>query len=121
MARPLPKRSHEPVFWLLFAAGGLLAALALPALIVATGIAGPLGLLPAGSLDYDRLSALLGSITGKLLAFVGVSLLFWHAMHRIFHGLHDLGLHRHLGVWRIISYGIAFLASLATAGLLAAL
>jgi fumarate reductase subunit D len=47
------KRSNEPIFWSLFGAGGMLAALIGPALVFITGIAVPLGLLlPA---DHDEL------------------------------------------------------------------
>ncbi|HEX6550905.1 MAG TPA: fumarate reductase subunit FrdD, partial [Gammaproteobacteria bacterium] len=49
------KRSNAPVFWLLFGAGGMLSALAGPALVFITGIAAPLGLLPAGSFSYEHM------------------------------------------------------------------
>ena len=38
------KRSIAPVFWLLFGAGGMLAALAGPALVLITGLAAPTGI-----------------------------------------------------------------------------
>ena len=37
------KRSNAPIFWLLFGAGGMLAALLGPVLVAITGIAVPLG------------------------------------------------------------------------------
>jgi len=115
MDRPQPKRSNEPVFWLLFAAGGMVAALLLPAMILVAGIAAPLGLLPPDSLAYERVAPLLGTWAGKAIAFVCVSLLFWHAMHRIYHGLHDLGIRAHPRVYRSICYGFALLGTAATA------
>jgi len=118
LSRPSRRRSHEPVVWLLFAAGGMIAAMLLPALIVVTGLAEPAGLLPDASLDYERVARLVGSPLGKLIAFAVVSLLFWHAMHRIFHGLHDLGVNTHLRRYRLMSYGFALLATLITASLL---
>lgn len=113
-AAPPPPRSHEPVFWLLFAAGGLVAAFALPALILVSGMLAPAGALPEGRAGYEAVSAVLSAWPAKLVTGAVVSLLFWHAMHRIFHGLHDLGVSRHLGAWRIVCYGFAFLATLAT-------
>jgi len=116
-----PRRSHEPVVWLLFAAGGMIAAMLLPALIVVIGLAGPTGLLGEGSLDYERVLGLVGHPIGRLTVLAVVSLLFWHAMHRIFHGLHDLGVSTHLDRYRILSYGCALLATVVTAGLLVVL
>jgi fumarate reductase subunit D len=121
MSARRPRRSHEPVVWLLFAAGGMIAAMLLPALILVVGLAGPAGLLAEGSLDYERVMALVGNPVGKLVVFAVVSLLFWHAMHRIFHGLHDLGVNNNLDRYRWMSYGFALLATLVTAGLLIAL
>lgn len=118
MSARRPRRSHEPVFWLLFAAGGMVAAMLLPALILVIGLAGPVGLLAEGRLDYERVLALVGNPLGKLVAFVVVSLAFWHAMHRIFHGLHDLGIETRGNAYRFLCYGFALLATLVTAGLL---
>jgi len=39
------RKSNEPVFWLLFGAGGVVAAFLVPSLVVLTGIAGPAGWL----------------------------------------------------------------------------
>ena len=52
------KRSHEPVFWALFGAGGMLSALLGPALVLVTGLALPLGWLPAEALSPARVLAL---------------------------------------------------------------
>ena len=49
------KRSNKPIFWSLFGAGGMLSALAGPALVFITGIAVPLGMADGG---FDRVSAL---------------------------------------------------------------
>ena len=42
-------RSNKPMLWLPFAAGGLVAALTIPVLILITGILMPLGILPTGT------------------------------------------------------------------------
>lgn len=112
-----PRRSHEPVVWLLFAAGGMVAAMFLPALILIIGLAGPTGLLSEGVLEYDRVLGLIDGPVGKLVVFSVVSLLFWHAMHRIFHGLHDLGIETRGNAYRFLCYGFALLATLVTAGI----
>ncbi len=106
------KRSNEPVFWSLFGAGGVLAAMLLPAVIVVTGIAGPLGWLGADAMSYERAHALASSWTGKLFLLAVISLTFWHAFHRIYHSLHDLGVHRGLGLLKILSYGLAAFGTL---------
>jgi len=110
-------RSNEPVFWALFGAGGVLAAMVLPAAILVTGIAGPLGWLGHDAMSYERAVAFAGSWVGKAISLGIVSLTFWHAFHRIFHSLHDLGVRRGLGVLRWLCYGVAALATLATAAI----
>jgi fumarate reductase subunit D len=87
------KRSNAPVFWVLFGAGGMLAALFGPVLVLITGIATPLGsALPPGVLSYARMLALARHWWGKGFLFILIALFAWHAMHRIFHSLHDLGI-----------------------------
>lgn len=58
-ASPLPKRTIAPLFWLLFGAGGMLAALFGPALILATGVMIPFGWgLPPRFDSYSNVLAL---------------------------------------------------------------
>ena len=110
-----PKRSNEPIFWALFGAGGMVAALALPGLVVVTGLAWPLGLMPDEALSHERIAGFAGSLLGGLALFVVISLTLWHAAHRIFHSLHDFGVHRGLGVWKVVCYGAAALGTLRAA------
>ena len=50
------KRSHAPIFWLLFGAGGTLSALLGTALVFITGIAVPLGWpLRSDLMSYPRM------------------------------------------------------------------
>ena len=106
------KRSNEPVFWALFGAGGVLGAMLLPAVIAITGIAGPLGWLGAEAMGYERAHAFASHWTGKLFLLSVISLTFWHAAHRIYHSLHDLGVHRGLGFFKLASYGLAAVGTL---------
>jgi len=87
------KRSNAPIFWLLFGAGGMVAALLGTILVFITGIAAPLG-WPLGPdlLSYPRVLALAQTVLGKAFIFVVIALMAWHAVHRIFHFLHDLSL-----------------------------
>jgi Fumarate reductase subunit D len=48
------KRSDEPVYWLLFGAGGVVAAVLLPVMILITGLLVPLGILNADTLSYEK-------------------------------------------------------------------
>jgi fumarate reductase subunit D len=86
------KRSNAPVFWLLFGAGGMLSALLGTALVFITGLAAPLGWpIGTGVTSYSRMLAFSQHWFGKGFLFVVVSLFAWHAVHRIFHSLHDIG------------------------------
>jgi fumarate reductase subunit D len=73
------KRSHEPVFWLLFGAGGMLSALLGPVLVFIVGIAVPLGLLlPADTLRYDRVLWLVQHPLGKFALLTVIALFLFH-------------------------------------------
>ena len=112
------KRSNEPVFWSLFGAGGVLSALLGPILIFIPGIIAPVGLwLPHEAIGYPRMLAIAQSWCGKVTIFVVISLFLWHAVHRIYHSLHDLGIRAGAGA-AAVCYGFALVATLATAGLL---
>jgi fumarate reductase subunit D len=101
------KRSSQPPLWALFGAGGMLSALFGAALVLVTGIAVPLGWgVPAGALEYERVIAFARSLIGKAFLFFVVSLFLWHAAHRIFHTLHDLGLRTGRPAW-LLCYGSA--------------
>jgi len=112
------KRANEPIFWSLFGAGGVLSALLGPILILLTGIVAPVGLwMPPEAVGYPRMLAFAQSWCGKALLLAVISLFLWHAMHRIYHSLHDLGVHAGAGA-ATICYGFALAATLATAYLL---
>ena len=109
------KRSHAPVFWLLFGAGGMLAALFGPMLVFITGIAVPLGwALPADSLSYSRMLAFVQNAPAKGALFIVIALFAWHAAHRILHSLHDLGIHKGV-LAKLACYGSAVAITLVVA------
>ena len=109
------KRSNQPVFWALFGAGGMLSALLGPVLVFITGIAVPLGLLlPQDFMSYPRMLSFAQHWAGKAFLLGVITLFIWHAAHRIFHSLHDLGIHTGV-VARSLCYGGAGVVTLLAA------
>ena len=111
------KRSNKPIFWTLFGAGGMLAALTGPALVFITGIAGPLNLI---DISYERAASFAQNGFGKAAIFVVISLFLFHGCHRMYHCLHDLGIHVGPGL-KALFHGFAAAGTLATVLLLAAI
>jgi fumarate reductase subunit D len=103
----------EPLLWLLFVAGGVAAALLLPAGSFALGIAYPAGWYGDAAESYARLRSLFGSLAVQLLVALLQSLVFWHAAHRLRHLLRTFGVERE-AVACTGCYGLAVLASVAT-------
>lgn len=109
------KRSNEPIFWSLFGAGGMLAALVGPALVLITGIAVPLGLIYSpDTMSYAHMLAFAQHWAGKILALAVIALFMWHAAHRIHILLHDFGVHAVTAV-RVLCYGSAFAGTVVAA------
>jgi fumarate reductase subunit D len=114
------KRTNEPIFWLLFGAGGMLSALIGAMLVFITCFAVPLGILPAEVFSYASMHGFAQHFMGKAFLFAIIVLFLWHAVHRIFHSLHDVGIHAGpLARW--LCYGLAFMGTVATAGALLAM
>ncbi len=99
-------QSHKPIIWGLFAAGGTLAAFVLPALILITCFAVPLGLASVDVLSYARVLDLVQHPLSKLVTFAVLFLIIWHAAHRMRITAHDLGI-RNDTLTMFICYGIA--------------
>jgi fumarate reductase subunit D len=106
-------RSNKPILWLPFAAGGLVAALLIPALML-TGLLVPLGLV---RLPYEKVLAFSHNPIGKLIIFGTIALSAWHAAHRLRMTAHDLGLGGGLVV-KAACYGVAGVLILGTAAAL---
>ena len=106
------KRSHEPIFWSLFGAGGVVAAFVLPVLIFITGIAVPLGVMSPEVLGFERMHAFASNwLLAKLFILASIALPMWHAAHRIYHSLHDLGIHWGRKFFQWLCYGLAAFGS----------
>ena len=109
------KRSNAPIFWGLFGAGGMLSALFGPMLVFITGIAVPLGLLlPADTMSYSKMLAFAQNFIGKAFIFAIIALFLWHAAHRIFHSLHEIGIHGGLFA-KLVCYGVALVSTVIAA------
>jgi len=83
----MAKRSIEPLLWVLFSAGGVLAALLIPVLLLLFGLAFPLGwLAPPG---HDYLLALLRHPATRVALFLLCTLSLFHWAHRFRYTLYD--------------------------------
>ena len=105
------KRSTAPVYWSLFGAGGMLAALFGPGIVLVT-----LAALP----DYARALQFAQGLAGKAFLFACASLFLWHAAHRLFHMLKDLGVRVGPGSW-MLCYGVALAGTVVAASVLLAI
>ncbi len=104
------RRQLEPFLWLLFSAGGVLAALLIPALVLLFGLMFPLGLLPAP--NHARFLALLASPLTRLALFLVVMLSLFHWAHRFRYTLYDGLQIKHLNeIVRLFCYGGAIAGS----------
>jgi len=83
----MTKRSNEPLVWGLFSAGGVVAALLMPVLIVLLGLAFPLGWLEAPS--HQHLLNLLRQPLTRVVLFGLCSLSLFHWAHRFRYTLYD--------------------------------
>lgn len=109
-------KSNEPIFWSLFSAGGMVAALFLPILMVITGFLVPNGFAPLDTLSYERVhSAISGSSSVKLVLFGVIALPFFHWAHRFKFTLVDIGLRKISLLLSVLCYGGAISATVVTA------
>jgi fumarate reductase subunit D len=110
-------RPIEPLLWLLFSAGGVMAALFIPASLFLLGVAFPLGWLPPP--PYDRLLAIVGHPLTRLVLFPLCMLSLFHSAHRFRYTLYDGLQVKHLNeVINSACYGGALLGSLVAGYLL---
>ncbi len=113
----MAKLKIEPLLWVLFSAGGVMAALVIPILLVLFGLAFPLGWLSPP--DHAHLLSILGhSLTRVVLFFLCVLSLF-HWAHRFRYTLYDGLQIKHLNeLINSLCYGVAIVGSIAAGCLL---
>ena len=104
------KRSNEPLLWLLFSAGGVVAALLLPIHLLLFGLAFPLGWLDSPS--YEKLLGLVRHPAVRVYLLVLCSLPLFHWAHRFRFTLYDGLQIKHLNeLINVFCYGGAFLGT----------
>ena len=106
-------KSNEPFWWAFFGAGGMVAALFMPIMIILTSIA-----VTAGWLTEERLWVLLGNPLVRVSLFVVISLPLFHWAHRFRYILEDLGRKPIRSIIAAICYGSATTGTLLAAVLL---
>jgi fumarate reductase subunit D len=104
-------KSNKPVIWGTFAAGGTVAALLAPALVVLLLLVA-LGNVPAG-LAYDSMLAFAANWAGKIVLLGVIVLLLWSQAHRLRITCMDFGL-RVDSLAAIVFYSLAAAGSVAT-------
>jgi len=108
----MAKRSIEPLLWLLFSAGGVLAALLLPILVLLFGLMFPL--VPQAEAYHGHLLGVLRNPLTRVVLFLLCMLSLFHWAHRFRYTLYDGLQIKHLNeVIALVSYGVAVLGSLA--------
>jgi fumarate reductase subunit D len=104
------RRPITPLLWLLFSAGGTLAALVFPALLFLVGLAFPLGWIQPPR--WETLHAVVGNPLVRAGLFVLVSLPLFHWAHRFRYTLYDGLQLKHLTRFiAVLCYGTALAAS----------
>ena len=107
----MARRSVEPLLWLLFSAGGVVAAMLIPSLLFLFGLAFPLGWLSAPS--HEHLLVLLRHPLTRVVFFVVCMLSLFHGAHRFRYTLYDGLQIKHLNeVINPLCYGGALVGSL---------
>jgi len=113
----MTKRRVEPLVWLMFSGGGVLAAVFLPVLVILFGLAIPLGWISTP--DYDHLHAVVSNPLTRLFLLGLFVLALVHSAHRFRYTLYDgLQLKAHATI-AVLCYGVAVVGAVAAGVVLA--
>ena len=104
----------EPLWWALFGAGGMVAALLLPAMMLIFGIFIPLSAPDPASYTAFRLENLVGNWIVKLFLLVLIALPLFHWAHRFRYLLFDLGVRGGRMAFAVLCYGLAVIGTVVT-------
>jgi fumarate reductase subunit D len=111
----MTKRRVEPLVWLMFSAGGVLAAVFLPILVILFGLAVPLGWLDP---DFGHLRAVVTNPLTFVVLLGLFVLLLVHSAHRFRYTLYDGLQVKKRRTIAVLCYGAAVLGSLAALAVL---
>jgi fumarate reductase subunit D len=112
----MTRRRVEPLVWLMFSAGGVIAAVLLPSLVLLFGLAFPLGWL--GPPNHEHLLAVLTHPVTFVVLLGAFVLMLVHSAHRFRYTLYDgLQIKRKRTV-AVLCYGAAIAGSVATVAVL---
>jgi len=113
----MTRRKLEPFLWLMFSAGGVLAALFVPVLLLFFGLVFPLGWLEPPS--HQSLLALLSNPVTRAVLFMLCMLGLFHWAHRFRYTLYDGLQIKHLNeLINLLCYGGAITGSIVAGYLL---
>ena len=109
----MARRTLEPFLWLLFSAGGVVAALVIPVLLLLFGLAFPLGWPSPPS--HEHMLSVLGHPLSRVTIFVSCTLLLFHSAHRVRFTLYDGLQIKHLNeLIVLLVYGAVLVGTAAT-------
>ena len=114
-------RLLEPLWWVLFGAGGFAAAMVLPGLLLVVCLAFPAGVFGDATTTFNRMHTLFGNALGQLVLIAVFSLTFWHCAHHLRHLSIDLGYVEQQAPVSYALYGGALLGTLVTTAIVAGL
>src|SRR5690349_11438211 len=110
----MSKRSNEPFLWMLFSAGGTVAAMLMPIHLLLFGLAFPLGWL--GAPKQESLLTLTRNPATRVYLFVLCSLPLFHWAHRFRFTLYDGLQIKHLNeLINVFCYGGAVVGTILAA------
>ena len=110
------RRRVEPIVWLMFSAGGVLAAVLLPSLALVFGLALPLGWLPPP--DHEHVLAVVGHPLTLVILMGVFVLMLVHSAHRFRYTLYDGLQIKKKRTVAVLCYGAAVAGSVATLAVL---
>lgn len=111
------KRSIEPLLWVLFSAGGVMAALMIPILLLLFGVLFPLGWLTPPT--HEHLLGVIGHPIARVVLFLLCMLSLFHFAHRFRYTLYDGLQIKHLNeLINTVCYGGAIAGSIVAGYLL---
>ncbi len=112
----MTRRRAEPLVWLLFSAGGVLAAVLLPSLVLLFGLAIPAGWLTPP--DHGHLLAVVAHPVTLVVLLGAFVLMLVHSAHRFRYTLYDGLQVKKKRTVAVLCYGTAIVGSVATLAVL---